>query len=158
MVLILLFFLALSSPEAHAHKNHDHGAATDGEKKVDPQVLNKIATLYNEQVRSIFQQKCMDCHSTQTRYPWYYKLPFAKSLIDEDVEEAKKHLDIGEGYPFQGHGTYISDLEEIARTIREGTMPPFRYRVMHPSAGFTEEERKAVLRWIDESLLLLKGK
>ena len=155
---MMICLIALSSQWALAHKNHHHGSDLESQRAADPRILSKITNTYNEKVRSIFGQKCMDCHSAHTRFPWYYQLPIAKGLIEEDIKEARTHLDIGNGYPFQGHGNYISDLEEIARTVQEGSMPPLRYRIMHPSSRLTEEERKAVLGWIEESLLLLKEK
>lgn len=151
-----LLFALFSTSAAFAHKNH-HAHRADG-KPLKQELLSQVSQSYDNQVRAIFQQKCLDCHSGQTRYPWYHKLPFAKSLIDQDIREAREHIDFGEGFPFRGHGDPVSDLEEVARTIKENTMPPPRYWLMHPSARLTEEERTIILRWAEESLQLLKGK
>ena len=114
--------------------------------------LHQINEAYKKSVKPIFQKSCFDCHSQQTRYPWYYKIPGAKGLINSDIAEAKKHIDFTNDFPFRGHGSPEEDIEAIRKTVNENTMPPFRYKVLHPSAGLNKAERETILQWIKESL------
>ena len=52
---------------------------------------------YVKNVKPIFVKSCFDCHSSQTRYPWYHSLPLIKSLLDNDIAEGKKHLNMSDG-------------------------------------------------------------
>ena len=140
---------------ASAHENHEHHKATplsDSQEKSRKIKLKKINESYGQRIKPIFQKSCFDCHSTQTQYPWYYKVPGAKGLIDSDIAEAKKHIDLSYGFPFHGHGSPEEDLPAIRKAIEKNTMPPLRYKVLHPSANLNETDRQTILQWINESL------
>lgn len=160
---IYILFLALSlgaSIGAFAHKGHGHGQAPaespigSGAEKA---AFTKINTDYLNRVKPIFQKSCFDCHSDQTRYPWYHQVLGIKQLLDRDISEAKKHMDMSGDFPFQGHGTPPEDLEAIADVVSKGSMPPFRYRLMHPGSKLSESERSVVLEWVKESRAEIEG-
>ena len=45
-------------------------------------------------------------------------------------------------------GTEDQKLDEAARLIASGAMPPWYYRAMHPGACLTPADRSAITRWI----------
>lgn len=160
-----IFFCLLLFPfSIWAHTNHDHSAKTNQPPAMsqletsDTQELAKLAERYRKEVQPIFQAKCMDCHSQNTKFPWYYKWPVAKQLIDQDVKEAKTHLDMTEGYPFVSHATPKEDLEAIVETVRKQEMPPWRYRILHPDSALTEHEQSVILSWASEGATFLSVK
>jgi hypothetical protein len=85
-------------------------------------------------------------------------VPGAKQLIESDIAEAKEHLDMSADFPFKSHSVPKEDLKAIRDSLIEKTMPPFRYRIMHWSAGLSERERAVVLKWVEESLARLEKK
>lgn len=153
--------LFLVSNFTWGHGNEDHSKDTPKVKKVSPdeelkQKYKKINVQYIRSVKSIFKRSCFDCHGDKTNYPWYYKVPGVKQLIDHDVKEAKKHLDFSQNFPFVSHDTPLKDLDAIGKAVRNTTMPPFRYRIMHGDSKLTEGEIKEVEKWITESKEMLK--
>lgn len=110
-----------------------------------------INKLYVENVKPIFQQKCFDCHSQQTRYPWYHKIPGIKQLIESDIKEGLQHIDFEPDFPFKSHATPSEDLDEILEVIEKNDMPPVSYRIMHPSSKLTEPEKSVIKRWVQTS-------
>lgn len=159
--LLISTFVSLM-PGAYAHKGQLHGPAdhssSQEQKSIKKEEFQEINGAYLQTVRPIFAKKCFDCHSGNTRYPWYYKIPGARQLIERDVKEAKRHLDLSDDFPFGGHGAPYDDLEAIRETIHEGSMPPLRYRMLHIGSGITEEEKKAVFEWIESSQKLIHQK
>lgn len=153
----LLIFIFFASA-ALAHKNHPHTAA----KKEAPSTAESASSiadvndLYKRDVKAIFQRSCFDCHSQSPRLPWYHGVPLVNRLIDGDMKEAKEHLDFTNDFPFGGHGNPKEDLEAIADSVRDGSMPPFRYRIMHRETGLNEDERKAIVIWAVEGRKLLE--
>lgn len=139
-----------------AHENHDHKKSGSHEKVDAPLTLAAINSVYLQNIKPIFQKKCFDCHGGTTKFPWYYKIPGAKQLIDDDIEEAKEHMDMSKDFPFQGHGKPVEDLKEIAKVMRKNEMPPWRYWIIHWETRLTEEERRLILEWTDEGLELLQ--
>jgi len=100
----------------------------------------------------IFKKGCFDCHTDQTDYPWYYKLPLVQGMIDDDTRQAKKHVDMSNGFPFAGHGNPADDLAAIRSEVVEGDMPPWNYRLMHWSAKPSEVERDSIVDWTKRGL------
>jgi hypothetical protein len=83
---------------------------------------------------------------------WYYIIPGVEQLMEHDMKEAKKHLDMSKDFPFGGHSDPITDLKSIKKSIEDDTMPLFMYRLTHPDSKLTEAERKIVFNWIDDSI------
>jgi hypothetical protein len=73
-------------------------------------------------------------------------------MMNHDMEEAKEHLDMTKGFPFAGHGTPKKDLEALKETVKEDSMPPWQYKLMHWDSVLTSGEKKIVNQWINESL------
>ncbi len=148
---ILIFFIIF---QAHAHEKH-HPSENQSltENKID--VLKTINDPYVSTVKPIFEKKCFDCHSKFTKHPWYHKLPLVKTLLDRDIKEGLKHLDMGDDFPFKGHGSPKEDLEAIKKTLQKNEMPLWRYRLLHPGTKVTDEEKILIYQWIDQSLNLL---
>lgn len=72
------------------------------------------------------------------------------------MREAKKHMDMRKDFPFLGHGTPLEDLEAIEVILKDGSMPPWRYRIIHRGSKLTKDEIEAIRAWIDEGRGLLK--
>lgn len=156
VVAIVFFGLGI---EVFGHNDEDHGKKPKTVEVVsdtEEQTLARINEEYIAQVKPMFQTSCMNCHGSNTEYPWYHSLPGAKQLINYDVRESKVHLDMSNDFPFGGHGSPAEDLEAIKKSIDEKTMPPLRYRALHWSSSLKSEEIRTVHKWIESSLKALK--
>ena len=71
------------------------------------------------------------------------------------MRDAKKHLDMTDGFPFKGHARPADDLYSIKDEIAEGEMPLWSYRLMHWNAAPNAAEQDSIFVWIDNSLRLL---
>ncbi len=123
--------------------------------------LDSVYAVINDgflKVKPIFQKSCFDCHSADTRYPWYHKLPLIKQLMDDHIEEGREHVDMTNGFPFKGEDSQREMLEHIHHEIKEGDMPIFSYRIMHWGALIEGPQQDSVFAWIDSSLALLPKK
>lgn len=141
-----------------------HGGEIHEEKKVDlshdkievraesKEINKEINRDYVKNIKPIFEVKCFDCHSDKTKYPWYFSLPLVSTMIQQDIDEAKKHLDLSKDYPFISHETPIKDLKSILEVFEEKSMPPFKYRIMHSESKVTEEDIEKVKVWVQNSL------
>jgi hypothetical protein len=142
-------------PSAVGHEGHHHGqapavktapAGSEREKR-----LTKINVSYLAKIKPIFQAKCFNCHSEDTIFPWYHSIPGVKQFIDSDIHEAKEHMEMTHDFPFRGHGTPEEDLDAIVKSMAEGDMPPWYYRMMHSGSKVTEDEAKQIVAWAKES-------
>lgn len=149
-----LISLVVFGHEGENHINEDEGWETVTEK-IPEETLRRINLDYLARVKPIFKNKCLDCHGTGNPMPWYAGIPGPKQLIQNDIKEAKEHMDMSNDFPFEGHGTPKDDLEALNKTVKENTMPPIQYKILHWSSSLTEDEKRTVNKWVADSLKLL---
>jgi heme-binding protein len=100
-------------------------------------------------VKDALQRSCYDCHSNQTRWPWYSAAWPLSWWIHYEVDEGRRRLNFSAWTDYASDpGTEDQKLDEIARLIASGAMPPWYYRAMHPRAHLTPGQRTAITRWI----------
>ena len=146
-LLFLPVFLAWGHEGQHPEK------ALKGKQKLKwDKAIKEIGLDYQKNVEPIFKVSCFDCHSNSTQYPWYHSIPGIKGMLDKDVSEAKKHLDMSNGYPFKGHGNLESDLKAIAYQVDKGKMPPFKYSLMHRGSVLTDKQKQEIEDWTERGL------
>lgn len=102
------------------------------------------------EVASVLKKGCYDCHSNNTRYPWYAHVQPFRLLLDRHVKDGKEELNFSE------YGTYskkrqFNKLRSIGEAMEEGTMPLRSYRLLHAGARLTSEEKAVVLKWINDT-------
>ena len=84
--------------------------------------------------QSRFAVACGDCHSNETRWPWYSRMAPMSWLVQRDVEEGREAFNISE------HDW--GDADEAAETVIEGEMPPLPYLLLHPEARLSAREKQ----------------
>lgn len=110
------------------------------------------ATKSRQAVDKIFRAKCMDCHSSQTEYPFYAQFPFAKELIDSDVRKGRAFFNLEKSFFNIDNDKRISQqtLSNIEYVINANSMPPIQYRLAHWDRWITPGDKKIILNWIAE--------
>lgn len=103
------------------------------------------------EVVSLLQSACYDCHSHETKYPWYTNIAPFSFMIENHIKEARGHLN------FSKWGTYgaakaAHKLEECAEEIEAKKMPIKPYVNMHEEADLTEAQRKRLVIWFESQL------
>lgn len=93
--------------------------------------------------RELFYRACADCHSHETRWPWYSRVAPASWLVGNHVRDGRRDMNIS--VPDE------VDVTEAVEEIRKGTMPPADYKLMHPEARLTEEEKTALISGLKKS-------
>ncbi len=101
--------------------------------------------------RVLAQRACFDCHSNQTRWPWYSHVAPASWLVQSHVDEGRETLNFSEW------NRPSDEADEAAETVREGEMPPRSYLLLHPEARLTDAEREQLARGLDASLIPRRG-
>lgn len=104
-------------------------------------------------INKAFQKKCIDCHSSETKLPFYANLPVAKQIIEKDIKAGIRRFDLSKD--LQNPSELI--LARLEATALNGSMPPGRYKLMHWDAGLTEEEQEAMVEWVQDMRLRKTG-
>ncbi|NOY88433.1 MAG: heme-binding domain-containing protein [FCB group bacterium] len=119
---------------------------------------DSIFSIINEKyqtVKPIIKHSCFDCHSQKTAYPWYYKLPIIKGMIDDDIKEAREHLDFSNDFPFKSKHKILPLLNEIKIEVKEKDMPLWSYRLIHRGTTIKGKKMDSLFQWIDYSTTML---
>jgi hypothetical protein len=93
--------------------------------------------------RLLAKRACFDCHSNETRWPWYSNIAPVSWLVQGDVEEGRRHFNLSEWNRPQ------KDDREAIGKLREGEMPPSSYLPLHPEARLSTIEREHLIDAID---------
>lgn len=107
--------------------------------RYDQPVTTQIAWSSAE-VDRLVHQACYDCHSSETRYPFYASIAPVSWLINRDVNLGRRELN------FSTQRADQIDPEELAEVVLEGEMPPAIYLPLHPEANLTADERQILVQ------------
>ena len=110
---------------------------------------NKYAVPAN--VEAILQKACYDCHSNNTRYPWYINIQPVGLWMGQHVKEAKGELNFDEFLTYSPKKAKHK-LEESIDAVKEGWMPLDSYTWMHKEAILTAEEKTALTEWFGATM------
>lgn len=116
--------------------------------KEQPQALQKKYAL-PEQVSTTLQASCNDCHSNNTRYPWYAEVQPVAWYLAYHVDEGKGELNFDEFLTYppkkQDH-----KMEEVVEMIEKGEMPLDSYTLLHHDAKLDENQKASLIAWAKE--------
>ena len=104
-------------------------------------------------VESILRRGCYDCHSSETRWPWYAHVAPVSWLVIRDVNRGRKHLNFSTWDKYSDDPeTVIRKLRNIDKCCRDGTMPPWYYRPVHSQARLSDADREVLEKWVSEAI------
>lgn len=95
------------------------------------------------QAKAVLVAKCADCHSSETRWPVYARIAPGSWLIERDIIEARKKMDLSrwEQMPADQQDVLMAKIIEEAKS---GDMPPLQYRLLHWDAKLSKGDVQAL--------------
>ncbi len=119
--------------------------------KNNPEVIIKNdfieVTHPSDKVAEILKTSCYDCHSNETKYPWYTDVsPFAW-WIKHHIDEGREELNFSEWRSYT-EKRKNHKLEECIELIEENEMPLKSYLITHDNAKLTTDDKDYLLEWL----------
>ncbi len=107
------------------------------------------------EVLSVLKRACFDCHSRETKWPWYTNLTPVSWFVADHVKEGREHVD------FSILGALPKDrqakiLHECEEEVEEGHMPIDSYVWLHSEAKLSDADRKLIVEWFGATSKKLK--
>ena len=145
-IILFLFFVFVIIQFIHPKKNKSEG----------PQP-NNIANTFNmpADVKSILAKACYDCHSNNTRYPWYSKIQPVDWWLDSHIRNGKKGLNFDD-YTSRNLRFQYHKMEDVIEQVKEGGMPLNSYLWIHKDARLTDEEKNKIINWANSVMDTMK--
>ncbi|MEP6465339.1 MAG: heme-binding domain-containing protein [Parafilimonas sp.] len=135
LLILLLIFVAVQfiRPQKNLHPG------------VQP---NDISTLYvvPADVDSILVKACKDCHSNNTRYPWYNNIQPVAWFLANHVEGGTRSFNLNEFATYPVFRQY-DKISEIKKQIDKGDMPLSTYTLIHTDARLTDSQKNTIISW-----------
>ncbi len=103
-----------------------------------------------EKVATVLQTACYDCHSNNTRYPWYATVQPMGWFLSKHIKKGKEALNLS------GFGNFSvrrqqSKIKAMYNSVKDGSMPLTSYVLLHPDAKLTKETRSLVMDWASKT-------
>ncbi len=120
---------------------------------------NYIGTNYAvpTDVKSILDKACNDCHSNNTRYPWYAKVQPVDWWLNTHVLDGKKEINFDE-FSNRAPRYQYRKMEEVIEMVKEREMPLKSYTWTHKDARLTSIEREKMTGWAQSVMDAMKVK
>ncbi|MDD7913318.1 heme-binding domain-containing protein [Polaribacter ponticola] len=100
-------------------------------------------------IKNKLQVSCYDCHSNNTKYPWYNKIQPVAWFLEEHIKDGKKELNFSE-WESLSNRRKASKLRSIIKQIESGEMPLNSYTLIHKDAKFSKKETNEIINFITQ--------
>lgn len=114
------------------HTSEHHSRSLFSDPALDPRV------------RSILRRSCADCHSDETRVPWYARVSPVSWFIMRHIDRGREKLNFSD-WPKDP----TDEKQDIADSVDKGEMPIFSYLLIHRSARLSDNDRRVLDKWAD---------
>lgn len=95
--------------------------------------------------RELAERACFDCHSNETKWPWYSSVAPMSWVMERDVMMGRSVLNFSEWHRPYGL------IGEAGPNVIRRDMPPTKYRMLHDHARLTDAEAEELARGLHET-------
>jgi hypothetical protein len=116
---------------------------------VAPGLSMETALRPPQHVSRMLRRACYDCHSNETQWPWYSRVPGLGNMLARDVRRARATFNFSEwsAGPYRKPRVAAAMLLGMCSAIRAGEMPRKNYLMLHPAAMPTPAEADEFCAW-----------
>ena len=104
--------------------------------KTNPMVNGTIAW-DSPKTKALFDRACLDCHSNETKWPWYANFGPSSWLVIHNVNEGREEFNIS--------NPNFGNAEKAWKVVKNEEMPPWDYLLLHPEARLSEIEKSELV-------------
>jgi hypothetical protein len=100
----------------------------------------------SDELREVLRRSCYDCHSNETRWPWYAKIAPVSWLVAHDVHEAREEFNFSTWNRLDREKKR-KVMHEIWEQVEDGEMPLGKYLLLHSEARLSDDDRSLIRDW-----------
>ncbi|MEO8072765.1 MAG: heme-binding domain-containing protein [Acidobacteriota bacterium] len=106
----------------------------------------EASTQVPENVEAILTTSCKDCHSNETKYPWYANIQPSAWFLADHIEEGRQHLNLSVWNTYEERRKKRK-ISEICEQVESREMPLPSYLYIHWDAKLSDEQIKVLCGW-----------
>jgi len=99
-----------------------------------------------QNIQTLLNESCYDCHSNNTKYHWYDKIQPASLFVERHINEGKKELNFSE-FGAYSNRKQKSKLKFLISQVKDDKMPIASYALIYSNAKLSESEKKEIMDW-----------
>lgn len=103
-----------------------------------------------EDVKGILKASCYDCHSYETKYPWYSYIQPVGWFLKDHIDEGREHLNFSIWRSYDRE-KQLHKLEECYEEVEKKKMPLESYVYGHAEANLTDQQRATLVEYFKNS-------
>jgi hypothetical protein len=100
-------------------------------------------------IAKVLRNSCYDCHSFETKWPWYSYVAPVSWLLARDIKAARSNLNFSD-WPHDDAGRARKRWRHVADAVENGEMPLSNYVLIHREAALNQEQRAELVKWAQE--------
>lgn len=108
-------------------------------------------------VETILAKACNDCHSNNTKYPWYNNIQPVSWWLNNHVKDGKRHFNLSD-FTSARIARQYKKLDDCIKEVKEGGMPLDSYTWIHKNAILTDAEKQSLYNWCNTVRDSIKAK
>lgn len=121
--------------------------ARNQSNQLSPNDITALTTI-PPKVKTILEKACNDCHSNNSRYPWYSNFQPVAWWLADHIKKGKSELNFSE-FAVYSPKKQAHKLQETIEVVKEEEMPLNSYTWTHKDAILTMDEKLALSNWAD---------
>ncbi len=98
-----------------------------------------------ENVKNILKNSCFDCHSNETKWPWYASIAPVSWIITNNVNDGRKWVNFSEWESYDE--AKKQKLRKLIYREVSGAMPPYMYTLTHKNAILSKSDKDSIRNW-----------
>ena len=106
----------------------------------------------NEKGAVLLKNACYDCHSYETKYPWYAEVAPVSWVVGDHIKDGRRHLNFSIWSSYEP-GKQAHKLEESLEEMERGKMPDPGYVKMHDEANLSEEDKNLLMDYLRDIMV-----
>ena len=99
-----------------------------------------------EGISTMLVSACYDCHSMETKYPWYGSVAPVSWILYDHIEHGREELNFSY-WQSMTKREKLRALKDIQEELEEHEMPLQDYVQMHEEAELSEDQRNEIISW-----------
>jgi hypothetical protein len=100
------------------------------------------------EISNILKASCYDCHSHETKYPWYTSVSPLSWWLRYHINDGRKHLNFSTWTDYDAK-KQDHKLEECVEEVGEGEMPLNSYLWAHADAKLTADQLEQLTKFFE---------
>jgi hypothetical protein len=97
-------------------------------------------------VHATLRRACMDCHSNESRWPWYSNIAPVSWFLVDHVNQARSHVNFSE-WDLRMNRRSGPRYDQLCEEVQSGAMPLTSYLLLHHDARLSKNDVDSLCSW-----------